>query len=191
MIFIATKGLDIFVAIKYNVDVAIKCISELWEVQRREEPPRNGLKSPGAGKGAGRTGATGKPGKKGEVFKMDNINLKDARQGSFPEVKEGKVEIRILSSVNYWHLGIEECPLRVRFWKEKIGESDSRSYRVTGSRTLALLKSGKLVFGDLVEVQYSPDGKEVVELVKCGHLYYEDELKEMGLWESPEGKKEV
>ena len=114
---------------------------------------------------------------------MQNVNLTDAQKGAFPEEKDIRVECWILHGLYYMPQG----RVKVSFYKN--GTSDStRTWWVTGSRTLALLASKELTLGDLVEVQFSESGKEVAELVKFGHLYFEDELKEMGLWESPEGK---
>lgn len=115
---------------------------------------------------------------------MENVNLKDAQQGTSTEKKQGKTEYRILSEASE------------RWVKERIGDSDSfsqehsawvrfyrnarghetRPYRVADALVFDGVVKQKLKVYDLVKVRFSEDGQEVVEMEKLGHLYFNGEL---------------
>ena len=109
---------------------------------------------------------------------MENVNLVNAQQGASTEMEVGKVVCWILSDTldRYRDSGSVPVPYetRVRFYKNGI-EDKTRWYRVAAPSVRARLKSEELVTGDLLEVGFSKDGKEVVHMVKLGHLCFEDE----------------
>ena len=129
---------------------------------------------------------------------MEEVNLMDAREGDSPEKKQGKTEYRILSSVFH---RVEQTRTKgsddfstklygeVRFYKNARAD-ETRLYRVT-DLSLALRLTDTLNPFDLVEVRFSEDGREVVDMVKLGHLYFEGEEKSDGPERRPGREGEV
>ena len=115
---------------------------------------------------------------------MKNVNLKDARQGTSTEEKQGKVYRKVIagytvqSSRNIKADGTSTSWC-YRAWLRlyDLAGAEEPNRRLADLSPLVSLLVGDLKPYDLVDVRLSDDDKEILEIVKVGHAsYMEDEV---------------